>query len=161
MKRIKQVVFQALALAAAAAVAGCASIKVRNLENKKDTVSVLTYKLTTTIDAPVKDVWELTKKWNTYTVGYAKYDTTSGKGYSGVGEHSTGEASLAGNKIKWNEVVVQWQDERLVRFAYGSTLRGSLTISMEPVGDKTRYSFIVHTFFLPDNTLSRTLNSLL
>ncbi len=140
---------------------GCAAMRVRNLEKKKDTVSVLTYNLTTTINRPSKEVFDLVKLWNTYTVGYAQYSEVSGRGLTGIGNHSRGEADLGGRKVNWDETVVEWEDDRTIRFVYSGDARGSVKISLEPLGDKTRYRFTVHLFFLPDSTLARALNALL
>jgi len=140
---------------------GCALMRVRTLERKKDTVSVVTYNLSATVNAPVSEVWELTKLWNTYTVGYANYADTSSKGLTGIGNHSSGQASLAGRKVKWHETVAEWKDERLVRFVYSGDARGTVKIAMEPDGEKTRYHFTVRMFFLPDSILAKTLNSIL
>jgi len=141
--------------------AGCALLRTRRLENKKDTVSVLTYDLQTTINRPVKEVFELTRLWNTYVVGYASYSEVSGPGLTGIGNFNRGEASLAGRKVKWTETVAEWEEQRTVRFVYSGDMRGSVRISMEPLGDKTRYRFSAHIFFLPDSALASALNAFL
>jgi len=149
------------ALAALVLCCGCIWVRFRLLEQKAETVSVLRYRLQTTIARPVKDVFDLIRAWNTYAVDYARYSEVSSHGLTGVGTYSKGQANLAGRKVKWNEVVVEFQEDRVVRLVYGGDMRGTLKMEVEPVGEKTRYSFTGHIFFLPDSILSRTLNAFL
>ena len=128
---------------------GCAAMRAKRLSNKEEVVSVVTYNLETVINSPVEEVFELTRMWNTYVVDWAEYTTTSSHGLTGIGNHSTGKANLAGRTLLWNEVVTDWEDERLVKFVYSGDMRGSVEISMEPTGDQTRYSFTSRVFFLP------------
>ncbi len=147
------------ALALLVLIWGCTLIRMRNLEEKEETISVITYSLQTTIDRPVEAVWDLTRMWNTYVVGWAEYTTNSSYGLTGIGNYSTGRASLLGKSVTWNEVVTEWEEGRTVKFVYSGDVRSMIKISMEPHGDKTLYNFTAHTFFLPDNMMNSTLNS--
>jgi hypothetical protein len=94
-------------------------------------------------------------------VGYASYSSTSGHGLTGVGNHSTAVASLAGRKVRVNETVAEWEEGRAIRFVYSGDMRSSIRISMEPAGNQTKYSFSGHLFFLPDSVLASTLSAAL
>jgi hypothetical protein len=159
MKRNVEIITALIALVTF--VCGCSLIKARRLTDKEETVSVVTYHLETMIDSPVEEVFELTRMWNTYVVDWAEYTTTSSHGLTGIGNYSTGKASLVGRSVVWNEVVTDWEDDRRVKFVYSGDIRGSVEISMEPAGDQTKYSFTTHAFFLPDSIGASALEALL